>query len=397
MTADLDLLRRHCPALRYDAQEPYRAISAASMTDHQGNLLVLRDGTVLARAGREGDARLRLGLLEAYPPGFWAQKGDRLDAAADELAAAAQYQGDADYANRAYGRVMPEDGGLKWLQYWLWFYYNPKNLLGFGKHEGDWEMVQVGLDHAERPQKVTLSQHERGEAREWSKVERLAGDSDSDSDSDSEHPVIYVAPLSHANYFEAGAHPYPGGIDNPDGSLDPVLPAVDVLGKWQAWPGRWGNSAGVLQPLSRGKLGGVSPASPAHQGTRWTHPAQYHREAEQVGFLRKLGRLARQLGKPTYPKVRSLSASLDGQRLQVSYELDRAAFRSASQLYVTVHDASDPEVLLLSSALPISDRSGKVALLLPEPIGECVVRASAFNAARQRSDPRSTTARTAPA
>src|SRR4051794_18242841 len=197
MAADLELLKRHRPALRYDAQEPYRAMSAASMTDHAGNRLVLRDGTVLARAGGDGQARLHLGLLEGYPAGLTPQSGDRLDAAADELAAAATYQADPAYANRVYGRVAANDGGLKWLQYWLWFYYNPKNLLGFGKHEGDWEMAQVGIDQADRPQKVTLSQHERGEARDWPKVERQTSE-------DGEHPVIYVAPFSHANYFEAG-------------------------------------------------------------------------------------------------------------------------------------------------------------------------------------------------
>ncbi len=388
MTAELELLKRHRPALRYDAQEPYRAMSAASMTDHVGNLLVLRDGTVLARAGGEGEARLSLDLLVRYPHGLQAQKGDRLDAAADELAAAANYQADPSYSNRLYGRVAPADGGLRWLQYWLWFYYNPKNLLGFGKHEGDWEMVQIGLDQGDRPQKVTLSQHERGEARSWAQVERLQS-------GEGEHPVVYVAPFSHANYFEAGAHPYPGGIDNPDGSVEPVLPSVEPLGKWGSWKGRWGNSTGVLQPVSRGKLGGVSPASPAHQGTRWTHPAQYHREAEQASFLRKLGRFVRQAGKPTYPRVRELSAALDGQRLRVEYALDPAALRGASQLYVTVHEKSRPDVILLSTAPSISERSGVVDLLLPSEVDQCVVRASAFNAVRQRSDPHSVTAQQA--
>ena len=65
---------------------------------------------------------------------------------------------------------MKEDGGRTWLQYWLWCYYNPKHLLGWGKHEGDWEVVQIGLD-GETPDVLTYSQHENGEARDWDKAQ----------------------------------------------------------------------------------------------------------------------------------------------------------------------------------------------------------------------------------
>ena len=60
---------------------------------------------------------------------------------------------------------MKEDGGRVWLQYWMWSYYNPKHLLGLGKHEGDWEVVQIGLADAGEPEVATFSQHEGGEAR----------------------------------------------------------------------------------------------------------------------------------------------------------------------------------------------------------------------------------------
>ena len=385
MSTGGELLQRHRPALRYDAQEAYRAISAASMTDHPGNLLVLEDGTVLARAGGEGAARLTLDLLSSYPEGAKPTRGDRLDAAADELAAAARFQADPAYANRVYGRVHPEAGGLddtglRWLQYWLWFYYNPKHLLGFGKHEGDWEMVQIALDGDDQPVVVTCSQHEHGEARSWADVEKLQDDA-------AVHPVIYVAPFSHANYFEKGAHPYPGGIDNPDGSEEAVVPELEQLGQWRGWQGRWGNSTGVLQPLSRGKLGGVSPKSPAHQGPRWTNPAKYHAEAQRGDIWRKLGRLVRWVGTPTYPRLRSVSAHLAGQRLTVGYELGSARLPGPMRLHVTVHDPERPDVVLLSSAPRISRKSGEVELVLPEPCERCLVRASAFNVARQRSDP----------
>ncbi|MDP9187915.1 MAG: hypothetical protein M3O25_01555, partial [Actinomycetota bacterium] len=261
------------------------------------------------------------------------------------------------------------------------------HLLGAGKHEGDWELVQVGLAPTGTPELVTCSQHETGEARSWGKVRRQAH-------GDGEHPLIYVAPFSHACYFEDGAHPYLGGVDNPDGSRPPILPALEELGDWRSWPGRWGNSAGVLAPLSRGRFGGRSPASPAHQGTRWNRPRAYHKDGERVGVWRKVGRGIRLAGKATYPKLERLSARFGSQLLNVDYELNRSPLRAASLLYVTIHRPLDPGAprravgeVLLSQAKEIQRRKGSVQLLLPEQVERCVVVASAFNAARQRSDP----------
>ena len=92
-------LEQHRPALVYDPQEPYRALHAASITDHVGNVLERRDDSVLARAG----AGLSLDLLSTYP----VAAGDRLDEAGDPLAAAARFQADPAYAERVYGRGRP--------------------------------------------------------------------------------------------------------------------------------------------------------------------------------------------------------------------------------------------------------------------------------------------------
>src|SRR4051794_5099340 len=136
--SDLDpRLERHRPALRYDSQETYRAMSPASITDNPGNVLVDGRGTTLATAGAE----LNLAYLTTYPN---PSGDDKLDEAAGPIQAAQHFQADPAYADRCYGRVV-KDGGRTWLQYWLWSYANPKNLLGFGRHEGDWEVVQVGL------------------------------------------------------------------------------------------------------------------------------------------------------------------------------------------------------------------------------------------------------------
>jgi len=358
-------LERHRPALVYDPQEAYRAMSAASLTDNPGNTLERKSGSVVARAG----AGLSLALLSTYR----VEAGDRLDAFGDPLPASRRFQADPAYHERVYGRVAEDDDRV-WLQYWLWCYYNPKHLLGFGRHEGDWELVQIGLDGAGEPELLTYSQHSGAEARRWEDQEPHEDD----------HPVVYVAPLSHACYFEAGAHPYVIGIDNPDDTLRPVLPRVEPLGDWKGWTGRWGASTGVLG----GRFGGLSPASPARQGQKWDSPSAWHTRARAATPLRRGRAIVRQAGKATYPKLTALSATRTGGAVHVSYELDRATLRRASRLLVTLHPADRPRQVLASETPEVSGRAGTVELPLPEASeGELIARASAFNELRQRSDP----------
>ena len=230
------LLERHRPLLRFDRQYDYRAAAVEGVIENAGNLLRTRYGEVIARAA--GEPELTLDLLRGYPDGLSPDERDCLCLAPDHLGDAIRMEGESRYAARMYGRAV-EDGGRTWLQYWFWLYYNPKNLFGFGKHEGDWEMVQLGLDEDGEVDVATYAQHDTGEARrreeiEW--VEREGGP----------HAVVYVAPLSHASYFEAGTHPYPVGIDHPYGDGPEGLLPVVPFGDWAEWPGRWGNSERVI-------------------------------------------------------------------------------------------------------------------------------------------------------
>ena len=73
-----------------------------------------------------------------------------------------------------YGHARRDRNGGLWLQYWLFYYYNDFQLLGSlfsgGKHEGDWELVQLRLDAKERPVLAVFSQHKEAERRPWTKV-----------------------------------------------------------------------------------------------------------------------------------------------------------------------------------------------------------------------------------
>jgi hypothetical protein len=376
-----ELLRRHRPQLRYDSQEAFRAMGCASIVDNPSNQLLRDDGGVIARAGDPSHgSSLSLDLLTQLAGDKGAAK-QRLDETGDVVTDAQRMQLADAYRNRVYGRVKT-DGGRKWLQYWLWLYYNPKHLMGFGKHEGDWEMVQIGLDPHDEPELLTYAQHAHGERKRFDQAELH-------HDADGVHPVVYVAPFSHASYFEAGTHSYKGGTDNPDGGIVEALPEIEPFGPWTRWPGRWGNSRGVvrglLKRLVRIDLGGQSPPGPAEQEQKWATPHAFHEDAKE-----RKPRQQRRLwkaGARTYPRLLKLDANVEGQTAVVEYELDPKRARGPQRLYVTVHDeTADGERIVLEEAVPIKDSRGQVELTLPTAAEHPIVRGSAFNALRQRSD-----------
>lgn len=354
------------------------------ITDNPGNLLLRGDGAVIARSSATDGPALTLDFLAGYPSDMEPQGADRLDEAADELADARQLQANPDYADRVYGRVLV-DGGRKWLQYWLWLYYNPKHLLGFGRHEGDWELVQIALGALQEPELVTFAQHSAGENRAWSEVEHH-------SSPDGVHPVVYVAPLSHASYFEAGTHFYlfPLGADSPDGAGPAVLPQLEFFGAWVEWPGRWGNSEGVLGDWARGRLGGRSPTGPAHQGDKWRSPSRFHERVKRRAAERSLAGVGGplwKLGKRTYPPApTAIDAHLKGASVVVEYRLSEKPIRPSRQLWITVHTDDQAQATLTSRVVRVTSAKGSETLPLPLSPDTCLVRASAFNRLRQRSD-----------
>src|SRR3954453_9624105 len=184
MNADL---ARYSPWLRYDSQESFRADSAATMTDSVGasgpNVLKRKNGTVLAKAG----TGLSLDFLGTYGG---AVKDDFLDAVGrDYVADARRLHAKPEYADRIYGHVVKDRKGAIWLQYWFFYYYNDKQFLGLGLHEGEWEMIQLPRGAGGGPDAFPSAQHETGERCAWSGVEHGADGA----------PVVYVARGSHAS------------------------------------------------------------------------------------------------------------------------------------------------------------------------------------------------------
>ncbi len=153
MTDPRTLLERHSPRLVYDAQEPYFADSAAVWTDSPTNVLRRADGTVLAKP-----PKLSLAFLgpAKYADGTAEKAGDVIGETTRSYAKnAAKLHAQPAYRDRVYGHARKDRKGQLWLQYWLFYYYNDFQLLGSllsgGKHEGDWELVQLRLDAKRAP------------------------------------------------------------------------------------------------------------------------------------------------------------------------------------------------------------------------------------------------------
>ena len=165
-----------------------------------------------------------------------------------------------------YGRRVRDPGdGRTWLQYWLFFLSNrqDRGIFKTGRHEGDWEFLQLRLGANGRPDLVTLAQHSWAEGCGYGEIETATG-----------APLVFVANGSHALYSTRGTHDrqWPDPDDEADGRGRRVRPPVRAFGDWARWPGRWGDSDAGIVPGEQS-----SPRGPAFQERRpWQRPSSYH-------------------------------------------------------------------------------------------------------------------------
>jgi len=153
---------------------------------------------------------------------------------------------------------------VRWLQYWMLFAANSQDrgLLRTGRHEGDWELVELRLRHG-RPVRVVYSQHSGAESCSFRWATRMAA-----------RPVGYVARDSHALYFVPGVRDrtWPDPNDEADGRglrVRPRLVRITAASPpWMRYSGRWGASRAGWVP---GEMS--SPRGPAWQPQgRWSKP-----------------------------------------------------------------------------------------------------------------------------
>ncbi len=308
------LLAQYAPELRYDVLDTFRADSAAMMTDNYqpeySNALIVPSVGFLAQANPalpEDDLSLEyLGLF--YPPGGIAQA--RASTVDDYIEAENNYDADAQrmhalpaYADKAYGRVVPESSGKTTLQYWFFYYFNwHPALTDAGDHEGDWEMIQIELDAFGIPIRAAYAQHGGGETCAWSAVSTTA----------TGEPIVFVAQGSHASYFRAGlkgiSQTAPFG-DEVGGNAPPVSPSVLEIDPpapaWLDWPGKWGGS-------------GTSPRGPAQQSDKWRTPASWADDQSSC-WEAFSARVDEQSALPARPPAPKIVATRTEKRVRIAY------------------------------------------------------------------------------
>ncbi|MDP1847914.1 MAG: Vps62-related protein [Solirubrobacteraceae bacterium] len=327
MAAHTDLLTRFQPVLRYDSNEQFFADSAAQYTVTPGCELRRKrtatgNGAVIARAEpTAGEPALALDFLgpKTYGDGREVLEGDVIGLTGKDYRE--QYRrlrtAHPQLNNVVYGHAIEANGRL-WLQYWLWYFYNDYQLsFSVGKHEGDWELVQLRMDAAAgRPDVAVYAQHRYGELRRWEQVERLG-----------DRPVVYVARGSHASYFEAGFHQTEAWYDLADGKRRAKRrPKLEILGTeepaWPRWPGRWGDT------LPRSALESNSPTGPGAK-KQWRSPDRMLDNPPAVSEHGGAG--------PRAPQIRALRA---GGRLRVEYDVT-ARHPRPHTLVVTVNSVDE--------------------------------------------------------
>jgi hypothetical protein len=323
MASDAELLERFVPFVQYDSLESYAADSVAIMTDcvpagfPHGN--TLNNGRhVLAAVVPTGDeSKLDVDFLRgghySDPRETEVKPKDHLDAVGkDYVADAREMHAIPGNANQVYGFANRNTSGELWLQYWLFYYYNDKGLLGSGLHEGDWEMVQLRVGSGGEPEVATYAQHTYAENAAWADVEKEEGPH-------GPAPVVYSARGSHASYFRPGTYPQAPVIpDHNDDKGPRVRPTLTVITAesptWVAWPGRWGSTGHILK-LPFVTIGADSPPGPRWHDA-WDHPGAFDAAAKPA---KELGPEAgTDLPKPAPPQIQ---VKREEGRATVTYEL----------------------------------------------------------------------------
>ena len=356
---DTELLARHRPALRYDAQGAFRPLAVEAVVGSE----LRRVPRILNAIG--GDAR-RLRTIDELGAGSRLARFDRLVEPAPPTESARRLQADPRYANTVYGDVARTEKHVH-VRYWLFFYFATGTLLGSRRHQGDWQLVEVTLDaRSLHPTAVTCSHGAGGGQRadamtdvEWVRCRPPCAGS-------CRHPVLYVEPLTHHCYFEQRA--WMGSPVAFEAPAPDVLPRVVRLGAWKDWPGIWGS-------------GWRSPRSPdcvrALGAGRFMRKASERRPARR----RRLWRLSNRFA----PPAPAIAVTVENDSLDVSWRVERGVLRRGRWLLLTVHAGPAPAPPACARVVRVRGREGRARVVLQAPAtADLVVRASAYSAVRWR-------------
>jgi hypothetical protein len=361
----MSLLDQLSPWMQYDSQESFFSDSVATMTDRAGNVLAGGNRKVIAAATpKDGQAVLSVDFLahDTYLDGHRVSDRDYLDAVGkDYVRQARAMHADAAYANRIFGHEVVDEDGTHWLQYWFFAYYNNKSFLGFGLHEGDWEMIQIRLGDHGKPDAVTFAQHNDGERRAFGELELRDG-----------APIVYVALGSHASHPHKGKYPAPVVPDYNDAKGPLVRPALEVIDdaypSWASWPGFWGSTRAELPSDS------PSPRGPCRH-SQWTDPKAFHAHAKPGKAVREVAQRSREEPEPPAP---ILDVRRSGDQAVIEYRFAKLEPGQPAPAKVVLSiDCPDDDLPPATHTFDVDGLSGCAEHPLPVGPGRYEIRASA--------------------
>ena len=395
----LELLRRFAPRLHFDQLERWRPSLAdpyllgSTFFDEKEQEVTETPPAEAAMLERLEELKSKLNPLKDKPDGETQKRSNTLLRAygpAQDLAA----------GGTCYGRVVAAGGKAKFLQYWLFYVDNPC-VLAPGRHDGDWELVQVRVQPAEggfAATHVTLAGHGKPVTKPFHSTQG--------------GPDVYVAVDSHASYHEEGAHPMlplsDVSVPEPgDSGLTPEvvpLPVDDTQLDWAHWHGRWGMDHGVGTWLALrlrmkrtpaymrrlNKVGaGESPPSPGRQGASWSQPSSFELRGTQRRWTNvALQRLAHLIGEATWPQTPPEVTVTEAGPSTYTIEAEPAGrlarrVRRVSVAFWEERPGGERRSLAMHSVL-----TGKPAKTVEiEHEGPLRWRAAGYNRLRQRGEP----------
>jgi hypothetical protein len=329
-----------------------------------------------------GNPSLTLGTLGSYyrtlftypDPAGVAQSGDWIDEPnthSDD--GAALHSGGYGFADQIYGHAVRDSTGKLWLQYWFFYYYN-NGFLGIDDHEGDWEMVQVGLDSQQQPDQIVFAEHNYASKCAAGQYETIPGNPHG-------APIVYSGLGGHASYPHAGTWrtdtPHNDSVDPDLSSVPAVNPSMQIINNgnpsWADWPGRWGGS-------------GASPPGPGFH-SQWTDPAGFAANAggctdryEPVILARARTRATWRLPSAASKPMQLTKARFNHGQLHVSYRSAALRHRKPRwpRMLLSVDAKNDKRPPISEVIAPVL-RHGKFTF--PERLNRhrhWVVRASLF-------------------
>jgi len=217
----LDLAQRFAPILRYHSKELFVPIpiagyvSKVGLKESEGNFTrVLRERLGVSELPTQEGTCLRARGCLVYLD----VRGVEPDPPKDSQAAYDRIENQLfreGVRPTVYAHVTRyDDTGDYAIQYWFLYFFNFR----LNEHESDWEQVTVRLDADRNPVDVYYSAHEGGHTRAWEAVTK-----------EGEHPVVFPALGSHANYFTTGRHPVSVACKRVIGSIRRCIRGRELL------------------------------------------------------------------------------------------------------------------------------------------------------------------------